>query len=393
MSTPPNIVLNTRIASIPPSASLSVAAKAKQLQAQGRQIHSFAAGEPDFDTPAHIKDAAIKALLKGETKYAPNTGLPALRTAIVEKLARDNGLTYKPEQVMVSNGAKQSIFNIVMALCNPGDEFIIPSPYWLSYPEMVRIAGGEPVFVACDEALGFKLTPAQLEAAITPRTRAVFMNSPSNPIGVVYSEAELRALAAVAVRHGLLIIADEIYEKILYDDARHVSIAGFDAETYAHTITVNGFSKAYSMPGWRLGYLAGPLPLIKAMDALQSHSTSGPNTFAMYGGVAALTGDESFIRDMVKAFAERRAYLYERLTAIKGITCVKPMGAFYMLPNISRCGLDSVTFSERLLEREGVAVVPGEAFGADANIRLSYACGMATIEQGVNGIERFVNSL
>lgn len=385
--------INRRIASIPPSASLRVAATAKQLQSQGRKVFSFGAGEPDFDTPEHIKDAAIKALLKGETKYAPNAGIPALRKAIVDKFKRDNSLSYEQDQILVSNGAKHSIFNIVVAICNDGDEVIIPSPYWLSYPEMVRIAGGTPVFVPCREDLDFKMTPAQLEAAITSRSVAVILNSPSNPIGVVYSEAELRALAAVAVKHGLLIISDEIYEKIVYDGARHVSIASFDSETYAHTVTVNGFSKAYSMTGWRLGYLAGPKPLVKAMDALQSHSTSGPNTFAMFGAVAALTGDDSFIHKMVKAFDERRTYLYDRLVAIKGVTCVKPTGAFYVLPNISSFGLDSVTFSERLLESEGVAVVPGEAFGSDPNIRLSYACSMETIEQGVNGIERFIRSL
>jgi aspartate aminotransferase len=387
------IALNSRLASMPSSASLRMASLARQLQAQGATIHSFASGEPDFDTPSPIKDAAIKALQRGETKYAPNAGLPGLRKAIVDKLARDNGLKYEVDQVLVSNGAKQSIFNVIVALCNPGDEVIIPAPYGVSYPEMVRVAGGTPVIVSGREALGFKVTPAQLEQSITPRSRAVVLNSPCDPSGVVYGEAELRALAAVAVKHGLVIVADEIYEKILYEDARHVSIASFDAETYAQTVTVNGFSKAYAMAGWRLGYLAGPQPLVNAIDALQSHSTSGPNTFAMHGGVAALTGDESFIRDMVKAFAERRAYLYERLTGIPGFTCVKPMGAFYMLPNISSFGLDSVTFAERLLASEGVAVVPGQAFGADANIRLSFACSMQTIELGANGIERFVASL
>ncbi|MDA0578261.1 MAG: pyridoxal phosphate-dependent aminotransferase [Verrucomicrobia bacterium] len=385
--------MNTRIASIPPSASLAVAAKAGKLKAEGRTIYSFGAGEPDFDTPEHIKQAAIAALQKGETKYAPNAGIPALRKAICEKFKRDNGLAYEPDQVLVSNGAKHSIYNIIAALCNEGDEVIIPAPFWLSYPEMARIVGAVPVFVHGREDRDFKITPAELEKVVTPRSRVLVMNSPSNPIGIVYTEAELRAIAAVAVKHDLWIIADEIYEKIVYDGATHASIASFNAETYAKTITVNGFSKAYSMTGWRLGYLAGPKPLVKAMDALQSHSTSGPNTFAMFGAVAGLLGDDSFIKKMVDAFTERRAYLYQRLTSIPGVTCVKPMGAFYMLPNVSSFGLDSVKFSELLLEREGVAVVPGEAFGCDANIRLSYACSMANIEKGADGLERFVKSL
>lgn len=387
--------LNERIAAIAPSLTLGMDAKAKEMKAKGRTVFSFAAGEPDFDTPEHVKEAAIKALRAGQTKYAPVAGIPALQAAIVEKFEKENGLKYEPRQVVVSNGAKHSLFNIFMALCRNGDEVIIPSPYWLSYPEMVNIAGGKCVFVRCDEKNDFKMTPAQFEAAITSRTKAVIVNSPSNPIGNVYSPEELKVLAGIAVKRSIYVVSDEIYENFLYGGARHASIAGFSKEAYDLTITVNGFSKPFAMTGWRLGYFAGPLELVKAVSAFQSHSTSGPNTFAMFGAVEALKSPESAktVATMLKAFVERRDYLYGRLTAIKGVTCPKPMGAFYMMPNISEFGLGSLQFCERLLEQEGVSVVPGIAFGSDAHIRFSYACSMDNIREGMDRFEKFIASL
>ena len=385
--------MNEIIQSIPPSVSLSITSKAKALAAAGEDVLSFAAGEPDFDTPAVIKAAAAEALQRGETKYTPVAGLLSLRQAIAEKLEVENGLTYDPGQIVVNNGAKHSLFNVFMAICSAGDEVLIPAPYWLSYPEMVKIAGGVPVIVETDEDRDFKVTPEALEAAITDKTRAVVVNSPSNPIGVVYSRDELEALADVAVKHDVLIISDEIYEKMIYDGVEHVSIGSFNDEVFSRTVTVNGFSKAFSMTGWRLGYFAAPMPIVKVASTLQSHSTSGPNTFAQYGGIAALKSAAGDVAEMVAAFADRREFMYARLTAIEGVRCVNPQGAFYMLPNISSFGIDSVTFASRLLEEAKVAVVPGAAFGADANIRMSYACSKENIAEGVERLAAFVAGL
>ena len=385
--------LNAKVAGIAPSVTLAIDAMAKSLVAAGEKVCGFGAGEPDFDTPEHIKEAAARALHEGKTKYAPNDGIVELRAAIADKLTQENKLSYKPEQILVSNGAKHSLFNIFMALCRDGDEVIIPAPYWLSYPEMVRVAGGRPVFVRGLEANGLKITPAQLEAAITPRTRALVINSPSNPTGMVYSRDELRALAEVAVTHNLILVSDEIYERMVYDGVEAVSVGALSPEIFKRTITVNGFSKPYSMTGWRLGYFAGPLDIVKAASALQSHSTSAPNTFAQYGAVAALRGSQDCVTRMVKAFDERRQYLYKRLTGMKGITCAKPSGAFYVFPNIASFGLSSIDFSAKLLEREKMTVVPGLPFGADENVRLSYACSMANIEEGMTRLERFIATL
>jgi aspartate aminotransferase len=280
-----------------------------------------------------------------------------------------------------------------MALCRSGDEVVIPSPYWLSYPEMVRVAGGTPVFVPCRQEDGFCMSPEQFAGAITDRTRAVVINSPSNPIGNAYDAEALRALAEIAVEKGITIVSDEIYEKIVYDGFQHTSVGSLSPEIFAQTVTANGFSKTYSMTGWRLGYFAGPVPVVKAAIALQSHSTSGANTFAQYGALEALRGPQACVGEMAQAFAERRELLYARLTGIQGVTCVKPQGAFYMFPNVSAFGLDSVTFAERLLEEHGVAMVPGAPFGADGHVRLSYACSLETIEKGMDGMERFMASL
>ena len=384
--------MNKVISSIPPSISLAVTSKAKALAAAGDPVCSFAAGEPDFDTPEVIKAAAAEALQRGETKYTPAVGLLSLRETIARKLKDENGLDYAPNEIVVSDGAKHSLFNIFMAILNQGDEVIIPAPYWLSYPEMVKIAGGKPVFISGEESCDFKITPDALEAAIGERTRAVIINSPSNPIGMVYSAAELEALAAVAVKHDILIVSDEIYEKMVYDGIEHVSIGSFGPEVFKRTITVNGFSKAFSMTGWRLGYFAAPASIAKVAATLQSHSTSGPNTFAQYGAIAALNSAADEVRTMVAAFDERRAFMYEKLSAIDGITCVKPQGAFYMLPNISSLGLGSVDFAAKLLDEVKVAVVPGAAFGCDTNIRLSYACSKENIEEGINRIADFIKS-
>ena len=385
--------LNERVAGIAPSLTLAIDAKAKALAASGEKVCGFGAGEPDFDTPEHIKEAAAKALRDGKTKYAPNDGIMELRSAIADKLSTENKLSYKMEQILVSNGAKHSLFNIFMALCRDGDEVIIPAPFWLSYPEMVRVAGGMPVFVRGTEAHGLKVTASQLTAAITPRTKAIVINSPSNPVGMVYTRDELRALAEVAVKHNLYIVSDEIYERMVYDGVEAVSVGSLSPEIFKRTITVNGFSKPYAMTGWRLGYFAGPSEIVKACSALQSHSTSAPNTFAQYGAVAALRGPQDCVAIMVKVFDERRQYLYKRLMDMKGITCVKPAGAFYVFPNIASFGLGSIDFSAKLLEQEKMAVVPGLPFGADGNIRLSYACSMANIEEGMTRLERFIAAL
>jgi aspartate aminotransferase len=382
-----------RAATLTPSLTLAIDAKAKKLKAEGVDVCGFGAGEPDFDTPQHIKDAAVKALAAGFTKYTPSSGTPELRAAIAEKLQKENGLTYKPSQIIVNCGAKHSCYNAVIAVCNPGDEVIIPAPYWLSYPEMVKLAGGTPVIVPTSEANGFKLTPDQFRDAMTPATKLLILNSPGNPTGSVYSREELQALAEVALEEEILLLSDEIYEKLTYDGAQFTSLAALSPEINDLTITVNGFSKAFAMTGWRLGYIAAPEPIASAIDAIQSHSTSNPTSFAQKGAIAALQGDQSFIGEMLKAFGERRAYMHERLSQIPGITCVKPMGAFYMLPNISEFGYGSVAFCDKLLEDQKVACVPGIAFGSDDHMRLSYACSMENIQKGLDRIATFCAGL
>jgi aspartate aminotransferase len=389
----PRIRIADRLDGIAPSMTLAISAKARALQAQGLDVCGFGSGEPDFDTPEHIKRAAIVALERGETKYASVEGIARLREAIARKLLADNRLSYKPSQIQVSGGAKQALYNLMMALVNPGDEVIIPAPYWLSYPEMVRLAGGRPVILETTETASFKITPAQLAAAITPRTRLLVIASPSNPTGVMYTADELAALGRVAVDRDLLVISDEIYEKLVYGDVRFASFASLDEEFFARTITVNGFSKSYAMTGWRLGYAAGPGEIIEAANVVQSHSLSNVTTFAQYGAIAALEGDQTVVESMRQAFAKRLDVMYAGLRAIPGISCVRPDGAFYLFPSIKSTGLDSMAFSERFLAEEQVAVVPGRAFGADGHIRFSYATDLATIEKGVQRLDRFVRRL
>jgi aspartate aminotransferase len=383
----------SRLQQLTPSLTLAIDSKAKAMLAEGIEVFGFGAGEPDMDTPEHIKAAAIKALQEGRTKYTPSAGIPELRQAISQKFLKDNGLDYKSSQVIVSNGAKQSCFNAIAAVVNEGDEVIIPAPYWLSYPEMVRIVGGEPVFIQTREENNWKITPEDFENAMTPRTKMIIINSPGNPTGSIYTREELKALSEVAAEEDIYILSDEIYEKLTYDGAEHVSVASISPEAYDLTITINGFSKAYAMTGWRLGYLAAPEPIARAIDSMQSHMTSNPCSFAQYGALAALTGDQQCVADMREEFDIRRQYMFERLTQIQGVSAVRPQGAFYVLANISALGLKSQNFADRLLSKSSVAVVPGIAFGDDRTIRLSYATSLDIIKSGLDRIEEFCRSL
>ena len=385
--------LSSNAVQLTPSLTLAIDSKAKAMRAEGIDVCGFGAGEPDFDTPEHIKEAAIKALQEGFTKYTPSAGIPELRTAISEKFSKDNSIDYKPNQVIVSNGAKQSCFNAILACCEPGDEVIIPAPYWLSYPDMVKLVGADPVIVQTKASNAYKMTAEEFENAMTPRTKMVIINSPGNPTGSVYTREELEALVEVALTEDIFILSDEIYEKLIYDDASHVSVASLSKEAYDLTITVNGFSKAYAMTGWRLGYLGAPESIAKVIDSLQSHSTSGPNSFAQKGAVAALKGSQQCVTDMRDEFNVRREYMYERLAAIPNVSTVKPLGAFYMLADISKFGLSSTNFADRLLSKAEVAVVPGVAFGDDKTVRLSYATDLETIKTGLDRIEQFCRTI
>jgi aspartate aminotransferase len=382
--------LAARVSQVNPSLTLAIAAKAKAMKGEGIDVCSFSAGEPDFDTPAHIKAAAVKALDQGKTKYGPAAGEPKLREAIALKLKTDNNLDYKAENVIVTNGGKHSLYNLMVAFVDPGDEVIIPAPYWLSYPEMVTLVGGVPIIVSTDADSGYKITPEQLRKSITPKTKLFVLNSPSNPTGMVYTPAEIKALAQVIVDAGIFVVSDEIYEKILYDGAEHISIGSLGKEIFERTFISNGFAKAYSMTGWRIGYLAGPVEIIKAANTIQGHSTSNVCTFAQYGAIAALESSQDCVEEMRQAFAKRRQVMLDRLNVIPGLVCPKPDGAFYLFPDISKTGLKSLEFCDALLEQEQVAVIPGIAFGADHNIRLSYATDMATIEKGMDRLEKFV---
>ncbi|HOX01588.1 MAG TPA: pyridoxal phosphate-dependent aminotransferase [Candidatus Paceibacterota bacterium] len=388
-----NYRISQRAASLSPSLTLAIDALAKKMRADGMDVVGFGAGEPDFDTPQHIKEAAAKALADGFTKYTPSSGIPELRQAIADKFQRDNQLAYQPNQIIVSCGGKHSCYNVILATCQPGDEVIIPAPYWLSYPEMVKLAGATPVILPTTDQTEFRVAPGQLRAAITPRTRLFILNSPSNPTGSLYSPDEIRALGDICVEQGILIMSDEIYEKLVYDGARHASVASFSPAHYDHTIVVHGLAKAYSMTGWRLGYLAAPAPIAQAIDAIQSHSTSNPTSFAQKGGVAALNGPQDHLATWLAEYTRRRTYAHQRINAIPGLSCVNAKGAFYLFPNIARTGLKSREFCTRLLEQEKVAAVPGIAFGADDYFRISYATSMAQIEKGIDRLERFVRTL
>jgi aspartate aminotransferase len=385
--------ISARAAQLTPSLTLSIDSKAKAMKAEGIDVCGFGAGEPDFDTPDHIKRACIEAIEAGFTKYTPSSGIPELRQAIAEKLAADNQLTYRASQVIVSNGAKHSCYNAILATCQPGDEVIIPSPYWVSYPDMVRLAGAEPVLVPTTERNSWKMRAEDFENAMTPRTKMLILNSPGNPTGTVYTREEMQAIVDVAAEEDIYILSDEIYEKLVYDDVQHVSVASLSKEAADLTITVNGFSKSYAMTGWRLGYLAAPEAVAKAVDSIQSHSTSHPASFVQRAAIAALKGDQQPLADMREEFDMRRNYMFDRISKIPNVTAVKPQGAFYVLVNISQLGLTSQNFADRLLSKANVAVVPGAAFGDDRTVRLSYATSIDIIKKGLDRFQDFCRTL
>ncbi|MDB4712413.1 pyridoxal phosphate-dependent aminotransferase [Verrucomicrobiales bacterium] len=377
------------IADLTPSLTLSITSQAKQMREEGIDVCNLGAGEPDFDTPQHIKSAAIDALQDGQTKYTAVAGLLALRKGLSKKLREENQLNYEPNEIVVNCGAKHSCFNAIMACCDAGDEVIIPAPYWTSYPEMVRAVGAEPVFVETKQENNWKITAQEFDDAMTGSTKMIIINSPNNPTGAVYTRDELAAIGEVAASEDILILSDEIYEKLIYGESEHVSIGSISDEISKLTITINGFSKAYSMTGWRLGYTAATKEIADAIDTIQSHSTSNPTTFAQYGAIAALTGDQSEIADMVEEYNVRRQYVLGRLNSIANVSTIEPDGAFYFLINIEKTGIKSVNFAEKLLSRMQVATVPGVAFGNDHSIRISYAASLPIIKEGLDRLEEF----
>ena len=394
--------ISTRARNLVPSATLAIGAKARQMQADGIDVIGFAQGEPDFDTPNHIKEAAIQAARDGFTKYTATGGINELKDAVVTKLKRDNGLTYTRNQVLISCGGKHSLYNVFQALLDPGDEVIIPAPYWVSFPEQVKLCDAKPVIVRTSEAQGFRLNRQVLEPAVTARTKLVVLNSPSNPTGGALSRTELEGIGALAVERGFGIVSDETYEALVYDGYQHVSIASLSDAIYARTIVVNSMSKAYAMTGWRLGYAAGPAEIIKAMDGLQGQMTSNPTSFAQRGAVVALTSSQEPTHRMREEFAKRRRYIVDRLNAMPNIRCHSPEGAFYVFPNVSalygkRSGNKAITnsteFTTFLLEAARIAVVPGVEFGNDNHVRISYATSMANIEKGMNRMAEAVAAL
>ncbi|MBE7048563.1 MAG: pyridoxal phosphate-dependent aminotransferase [Ruminococcaceae bacterium] len=392
--------LSEKAKGVKASTTLAIDSKFKAMRAEGINVVGFGAGEPDFDTPTYIQEAAISAIREGKTKYTPAAGTMELRKAVAEKFLRENGLSYEPSQIVVSNGAKHSLVNAFTAILNPGDEVVIPAPFWVSYPEMVKLADGVPVVVETREENNFKVKIEDLEAVLTDKTRAIVLNSPSNPTGMVYDEEELLAIANFVIRHDLYIISDEIYEHLIYE-GKHVSIASLGEEIKARTIIINGVSKTYAMTGWRIGFAAAPTEIAKVMANVQSHASSNPNSIAQAATVAALSGGREEIETMKKAFRERRDYMVDRINAICGVSCRKPQGAFYVLMNIS--GLKgselagkkietSDDFAEVLLQEAKVAVVPCSGFGADDFVRWSYAVSMDTIREGIDRLEKFLKS-
>ncbi|MBI4563087.1 MAG: pyridoxal phosphate-dependent aminotransferase [Planctomycetes bacterium] len=394
--------ISRRARAVEESVTLAMTERAARLRAEGMEVLSFSAGEPDFETPEHIKQAAVEAMAKGYTRYTPSSGIPALRKAVAAKFRRDNGLDYEPAQVVISCGAKHAIFNAFLALLDPRDEVLIPSPYWTSYPEMVKSTGAKPVLVRGSEEASFKVAAKDLEAAVTPKTKLLIHCSPVNPTGAVYSRAELEAIAKVAVERGLWVISDEVYEKIVYGSTPHISIASLGPEIRERTVTVNSCSKTYSMTGWRIGYSAGPPEIMEAVAKIQSQSTSNPNSIAQYAAVAAFEGDQSFVAGWVAEYSRRRDVIVQRLQAIPGLSLSVPEGAFYAFPRVSalfgrRHGKkkirNSAGMADLLLDEGHVAVVPGEGFGSDAHIRLSYATSMDCIQKGMDRLEEVVRSL
>ncbi len=393
--------LSRRASEAEESVTLAMSAKAAAMREKGIDVISFTAGEPDFDTPEHIKKAASDALAKGQTKYTPASGLPALRKAVAAKFKRDNGLDFEPSQVVVSCGAKHSLYNVIQAVLQEGDEAIIPAPYWVSYPAMVKCAGATPVIVDTHERHGLKMTAAELEAAITPRSKMLILCSPSNPTGMVYTKAELEALADVVLKKDLLVISDEIYEKLVFG-VPFASIATTRPGMKERTVVVNGASKAYAMTGWRIGYAAGPKDIMEAVGRMQSQSTSNATSIAQHAAIAALEGDQGCVEKMRVEYAKRRDYIVGRLRAIPGVACGEPQGAFYVFPRVSelfgkkhagKVLQGSVSFAETLLDQAFVGTVPGSGFGADEYIRFSYATSMEKIQAGLDRFEKFVKGL
>lgn len=383
-----------RMREIKESPTLAITAKAKEMKQGGEDVVSFGAGEPDFDTPSHIKTAAIKAIESGFTKYTASSGIPELKKAICEKLLQENGLEYEPSQIIVSCGAKHSLYNIFQVICDEGDEVIIPSPYWVSYPEMVRLAGGVPVFLKTEQSDEFKVKPGDLKKAITKRTVAFILNSPSNPTGSVYAKADLENIAQILIDRKIAVISDEIYEKLIYDGEKHISFASLGKDAYDLTFVVNGVSKSYSMTGWRIGYLAAPnKELALSVGRLQDHSTSNPTSPAQSAALEALKADQTCVDEMVEEFRKRRDFMVGKINELKGISCVKPKGAFYVFCDISKTKMDSLNFASRLLEEAKVAVIPGEPFGWNTHIRLSFATGIEEIKKGLERIDNWVKDL
>ncbi|PEZ05701.1 aspartate aminotransferase [Bacillus sp. AFS018417] len=389
--------LAKRVAALTPSTTLEITAKAQALKAEGHDVIALGAGEPDFNTPEHIMDAAHKAMLEGYTKYTPTGGLATLKQEIIKKFERDQGISYEPSQVIVCNGAKHALYTLFQVLLDEGDEVIIPTPYWVSYPEQVKLAGGEPVYVEGLEENNYKITPEQLRQVITEKTKAVIINSPSNPTGMIYSKEELQQLGQVCLEHDILIVSDEIYEKLIYGDAEYTSIAEISNELKEQTLIINGVSKSHSMTGWRIGYAAGNKELIKAMTNLASHSTSNPTSIAQYGAIAAYAGDQQPVEMMRSAFEERLNIVYEKLIQIPGFSCIKPQGAFYLFPNVKEAvalaGFETVDeWAKALLEEEKVALIPGTGFGAPNNVRLSYATSLEQLEKALERIDTFMKN-
>lgn len=381
--------ISSRIQQVQPSLTLAVTNQAKAMAARGEEVYGLAGGEPEIDTPEHIKAAAIAAMQEGRTKYTPASGIPELREALAAKFLDDNKLTYDPKQICVTSGAKMACFNAILAMVEEGDEVIIPTPYWVSYPEMVRLAGGKPVMVETKESNGWKLTAEQFEDAMTPATKMVILNSPSNPTGAVYTEEELRAIGEVALYEDIVILSDEIYEKLVYGETKHISIASLSEELYNLTITVNGFSKAYAMTGWRLGYTAAPEPIAAAIAKIQSHTVSNATSFAQFGGLAALQGDQSFLGDLREEYDGRRQFMMARLQGIHNVRVVEPKGAFYFFVYTGQLGIKSQNLCDKLLSRYRVAAIPGIAFGYDEGLRLSYCTTLDVLNEGLSRFEQF----
>lgn len=391
--------LSTKALKISPSITLEITAKAKDMKDKGIDVIGFGAGEPDFNTPVNIQDAGIKAIREGNTRYTASSGIMELKKAICSKLEKDNQLKYKPSNILVSSGAKHSIFNAFSAILNPGDEVIVPVPYWVSYPEFIKLTDGVPVYVETKEDFDFKYCIEDLDKALTSKTKAIILNSPSNPTGTAYNRDELQIIANWAVRNNIFIISDEIYEKLIYDGERHISIASLNEEIKRLTIVINGMSKAYAMTGWRIGYAAADEEIIKVMTNIQSHTTSNASSIGQYASVEGLNGNQDIIEEMKKHFIERRNYMVNKINSINGLSCKNPKGAFYVMANISNLKgkiikgktiNSSLDFASLLLEEAKVAVVPGIAFGTDDFIRLSYATSMENIVEGLNRIENFI---